>query len=678
LILTNKVELNFDHNVITRDFVIFEVCRSNGDFKGSKIPDIALQECRAISVVYEWGTSCYVLYHRALAEKHALKQTLERCDKDIRVCEITSVDLEQRGKHRLAQLLLNGIQSLAANHTMYHNVTGALYYSDPKWFYRKREQLIGFWMLQISLTGDYCVKLNVKTFSNINRQRDARQKAQYLIDGASFSLRRALKEEQDPNAERFVITSYQSGKKNTVPFLAFGSYDEFCSCKVGVLYHFLQDVQTYLSPYLKMDFMPLDEANHIGNRKVDTKMIHIRERLKKVPLYLEDTVQNEQSAILKEMLIRELSRYSGISVEEGAPSKGTALIRIIHNREYYEDCPEQDNYADAPKECVVQHVTVEDFHLTGTNIHNTMEKEDCSLRKIIQELAIKLDVFQGKMHCYHWPALGFSSPVAFVRAVKADNETIHYQRLFVEPNGELRFDRWEQSIVFADPEQEKIAEAFENRNGNFDPTVKGVIYESIDQIHIIRDTERYTLPNLEVLEHMLRETRDEEMVPLAPIIEVLENKLVSTNGDERSRCQEIFEELRNRGTQISRKELKRVLNLRTKFGKEISDLIYEETGIIVSGRMKERRNRERIFGGVLDVRHFSSGVSQFYYSGYRGESLKASIPHACRIRKVTSTGDILHFEKYLPLLEVDFVRASAWTVVPFPFKYLREWGTRWQ
>ena len=38
-------------------------------------------------------------------------------------------------------------------------------------------------------------------------------------------------------------------------------------------------------------------------------------------------------------------------------------------------------------------------------------------------------------------------------------------RAVSEIHGELRFDRWEQSIVFADPEQEKIAEAFENRNG---------------------------------------------------------------------------------------------------------------------------------------------------------------------------------------------------------------------
>jgi len=676
LILTNKVELSFDHNMIMRDFVIFEVCRSNGDFTGSKIPDIALQECRAISVVYEWGPSCYILYHRALAEKHSLKQTLERCDTDIRVCEITSEDLEHRGNYRLAQLLLNGIPSLASNHTMYHNVTGALYYSDPKWFYRKREQLIGFWMLQISLAWDCCVKLNVKTFSNVKWQRDTRQKAQYLIDSASFSLRRALKEEPATNAERFVIASYQSGKKNTVPFLKFGSFKEFCSCKVGVLYHFLQDVRTYLSPYLTMDFMPLDETTHIGDRKVDTKMIHIREHLKKVPLFLEDTVQNEQSAILAEMLIQELSRYSGISVVEGPPSKGSALIRIIHNKEYYEDRPEQDNYADAPKDCVVQHVTVEDFHLTGTNIHNTMDSEDCSLRKVIHELAIKLDVVQGKMQCYNWPALKFSSSIAFVHAVKNDNETIHYYRLFVSPNGELSFDQWEQSAFFSDLDQEKIAEAFETRNGKFDSAVKGVVYESIDQIHIIRDTERYTLPNLEELEHTLKETRDEEMLPITPIMDVLENRLISISGDEKNRYLEILDALRNRGTQIDRKELKRILNLRTKFGRELNDLIYKETGIFISGRMKEHRNRERIFGGVLDIRHFSSGSSQFYYSGYRGESLKASIPHACRIRRVSSTGDILHFEKYLPLLEVDFVRSSAWTVVPFPFKYLREWAAR--
>lgn len=78
-------------------------------------------------------------------------------------------------------------------------------------------------------------------------------------------------------------------------------------------------------------------------------------------------------------------------------------------------------------------------------------------------------------------------------------------------------------------------------------------------------------------------------------------------------------------------------------------------------------------GGALGIRQFTQGNAQYYYGGRLPKSLQHSLPHACRIRKVTSTGEVPHFERYLPLLEVEFVRTGAWTVLPFPFKYLREW-----
>lgn len=669
MILTNRVELEFDYQAILRDFVIFEARRDGGNFKGSKIPDIALQECKAVAVVYEWGSSCYILYHRNLAEKYAIKNTLENYDGDIRVHESTCEELKQMKKHYLGQLLFNAIPNLASNQEMYHNITGGLYYSNPEWIHRRKGELNDFWMLQISLTWDFCVNLKVKTFSNVKQKQDTKPKAQYLFDSTSFWLRRALKEEEDPNAERFVLSSHRFSKKNTVPFLLFGSLKEFHKCKVGVLHRFLKDVKIFLAPYLTMQLKTMDETTHIGDRRVDTKMMSIRRRLEGIPLYLEDTVQNEQSAILKNMLCWELSNYSKIYVAEGKPKKGDALIRIIHNKEYFADCPEQDNYKDAPKDCIVQHVTVEDFNLNDDGTR----KEDCNLRTVIQELAIKMDVAQGYIYCYDWVALGFTSSVFFVSASKSGEKPIQYNRLCIEPDGALHFDRWEQPMIFTDAEQEKIAQTFENHNGKFDFSVKGVIYETIDQIHIIRDTEYCTIPNLDVLEKILSGTREEELLPLAPILGALEKELVLANGNKISQYQMVRNELISRGKEINRRELKDILNLRTNFGKELNELIYRETGILISGRMKERKNRETIFGGVLDIRHFSSETAQFYYSGYRGESLKYSFPHACRIRKVTSTGEILQFEKYLPLLEVDFVRANAWTVIPFPFKYLREW-----
>lgn len=673
MIHTNQVNLQYDHAAIARDFVIFEACRDNGDFKRSKIPDIALQQCRALSVVYDWGSSCYILYHRSDAEKASLKQTLESYEADVCVREITSQELEKKCNCRLAQLLFNAIPSLSSGSTMYHNITGKLYYMDSKWIYRRKEELVGFWTLQISISWDLCIKLEVRTFSKVHNQRDVLGKPQHLFDGASFSLRRVLKEDPDAAANHFVIAAMFPNRKNTVPFLEFGSLSEYYSCKVGVLHRFLKDVQNILSPYITLETVSLDETTHIGNKRLDSKMMNIRQCLKEIPVYVEDTVQNEQSTALESMLWQELKQYSDISLTKGSPTKGSVLIRIIHNKEYYTNSTERDNYADAPKDCIVQHITVEDFQLNGTNQRNAKEKEDPNLRKVLQELAIKIDIAKEQMSFYDWKSLGFPPALTFVTASKNGDGLVHYRRLRVSTEGKLCFDTWEQSFFYANDEQEKIAAAFETRNGKFDSKVKGLIYEEADNIQIIRDTDRYTLPNMEVLEQKLSATRDDEMIPLFSVIKVLQENLSSFTGKKRIQCAEILDTLSHHSHQVSRKELRTILNLKSTLGRELNQLIYDETGTLIASRIKERTNRESILGGTLDIRHFHVGSAQYYYSGYFGQSLKWSLPHACRIRKITSTGAMLNFEKYLPLLEVDFVRTNAWTVIPFPFKYLREW-----
>ena len=93
MIHTNQMEITFDFKAIARDFSIFEAKRDQGNYWKSKIPDVSLQECRALAVVYEWGPSCYILYHRASVEQYSLKQTLECCEDDVRVQEISAQEL---------------------------------------------------------------------------------------------------------------------------------------------------------------------------------------------------------------------------------------------------------------------------------------------------------------------------------------------------------------------------------------------------------------------------------------------------------------------------------------------------------------------------------------------------------------------------------------------------------
>ena len=332
----------FDFEAIARDFSIFEARRDQGNYWKSRVPDVALQECRALAVVYEWGTSCYILYHRASAEQYSLKQALECCEDNVRVQEISVQELAKTKKHLLVQLLCNALPSIQTNGELYHNVTGKLYYMNPGWFYYRKEVLASFWTLQISFTKDGCVKLDVKTFSNTRIKQDCKNKPQYLFDPECYILRRALRDDPGKSTDHFVIGALNQRRKNTVSFLEFGSLPDYQNCKVGILNQFLRDVQTSLSPYLSLKMVSLDESTHLGVCGSVDSMTGIRNRLRETPLYLEDTVQNEQSRTLISMLRYELAQYSGVTFMEGTPGKDDALLRIIHYPLFYEDHPEDD------------------------------------------------------------------------------------------------------------------------------------------------------------------------------------------------------------------------------------------------------------------------------------------------------------------------------------------------
>lgn len=88
-------------------------------------------------------------------------------------------------------------------------------------------------------------------------------------------------------------------------------------------------------------------------------------------------------------------------------------------------------------------------------------------------------------------------------------------------------------------------------------------------------------------------------------------------------------------------------------------------------RGKEKRNE--LLSSCLDIKMFNDGVSEYYFVGTIGNGMRCLINRAANIRKIKPFEDsILMFEKLLPLMNVTFVHNGQLTIIPFPFKYLRE------
>ena len=63
-----------------------------------------------------------------------------------------------------------------------------------------------------------------------------------------------------------------------------------------------------------------------------------------------------------------------------------------------------------------------------------------------------------------------------------------------------------------------------------------------------------------------------------------------------------------------------------------------------------------------------------YFVGDKSKGIKASFKSYCNIRKVIPVEEApVIFDELIETMNVDFVKHEGLTVLPFPFKYIREY-----
>ncbi len=91
-------------------------------------------------------------------------------------------------------------------------------------------------------------------------------------------------------------------------------------------------------------------------------------------------------------------------------------------------------------------------------------------------------------------------------------------------------------------------------------------------------------------------------------------------------------------------------------------------------RLRGRVKREQILSAVTDIKMFEQDNGKYYFVGVVGSGMKPNVNDAANIRKIEAYKNApIRFEELLPLMNVTFVRNGQLTVIPFPFKYLREY-----
>lgn len=92
--------------------------------------------------------------------------------------------------------------------------------------------------------------------------------------------------------------------------------------------------------------------------------------------------------------------------------------------------------------------------------------------------------------------------------------------------------------------------------------------------------------------------------------------------------------------------------------------------------LRGKDSRNELLSSCLDVKYLPANKCAYYFVGTIGNGMRATINRACNIRKIEPYGDApIFFNQLLPLMNVSFVRNGQLTILPFPFKYLREYAS---
>ena len=595
-IRTNKIEYSINRTLLSAKYDFYRIETSEKYIKGGAyILDAPSLDDSIKSIRFESGRNAIIMMLHNDNNRMVLKNLISSVDggNSLSVEECSINDFQD---NLLLQLLLNALSSYDSDILKFNNLTGHFYCFHPEWLKHgkdKSEDII--WKvpcLEFSFTPDYCIKMDVRTFTSERLKNKITFKKRKFEDYPKYifskdnTLRRCLSGEKETG----FILRQTDGTKSEIPFLDFQNEKKFEQCKVGTLSRVISAFNKKYDSlaHIECAFETVTDRIDYSKRAARENEKIIKDYLNEYGVNIVDEIGDDYSkTFCKDIKVLLADKY-GIDASEGKRVKKDSLnICVIHNAEYYDGSvdPHERDYSGV----AVQHVTLEDF----------AGNAEFAISTVIHEVLIKKDLVERKITLFDWTQIVLSEDISFGTEVETDDGNKYYF-MKVHPDGTFEISEQELNL-FAMNEYTDCVNIFEDARLESE-TVKGIIRDSKGNINIIKDTGIITLPEAEEIKTLLSE------------------------GDTKLR------------------------------GKE---------------------RREELLSSCLDIKTFMDGNELYYFVGTIGEGMRWNIPRAANVRRIEGyRGTRLMFDKLLPTMNVTFVHNGQLTVVPFPFKYLREYVKR--
>lgn len=207
---------------------------------------------------------------------------------------------------------------------------------------------------------------------------------------------------------------------------------------------------------------------------------------------------------------------------------------------------------------------------------------------------------------------------------------------------------------------------------NNDITKNAIIF--IDEFDATKDTNMYSMPDYTAMGDVLKNVASEGRFPGKDVVTWL--RLVMDTTDKikvHAELDIVIPHIDVNAEYTKANVMGLFKGITTK--KEVVRYVFENTGIMLYAYLRGEEERREYLSGNIDINYFDYDDTHAKYSvGEIGNGMKYTIERASVVREIQAVeGSKLIFKKVLPLMGVEFVRYGMLTVVPFPFKYLREY-----
>ena len=475
----------------------------------------------------------------------------------------------------------------------------------------------------------------------------------YQIDGLHITL--ANKNDKDVFLNR--RPKKHNDSKSEVTFLELDDFGEkYYKCKTHYYHKFLETIQKQLSEVIT--FEPTVQMFSVYNgKRIFTDKIST--------MHIQDSIVNSiyrvinKTSINYKVIFDNIKKHiseSGYFINQEANLQEAKIVslnklnlRVVYAKKYYKNKNTKDHHKNYSNTSVQ--------HLVLDELQNKFDGNKSSYGRItLIDVHIKSDIVKREINLIKYGLQNYENWLFILKAKNSKNQ-LSYHSLQIIHNA-----------MFSD-EYNPTDEELNSLDKYY---CEGAIKIN-DQFIVIRDTDEVPMVNYETIEKYYKNIISTYYLEINKIVEVL--RVMHAKATEKGKkaidcCINKFDKYQMQ-TITPKETIEKIdslskVKLKTKFIKQF----FKETGLLIAYPI----DKHEMFATFEGINYIYETGKLRYYVAYRSinDIRFSKIAHAFRTKEVENLKPD-QIDKYLELLQTNIVRINRDSIVPFQFKYLREY-----